>query len=295
MKSSYIQQLSPDHPLASEAFDKALETLKRFNEERTAARSLENDESAKLTQALYQPLLKQISENPEASLGLEHLRHSRVHDTADFVTHFPVREDRSSSTFLNLHLQEHLSVVSAPYDFEWNWGNPIDSLHNRFDGSIGIRGASGHVQHGASGSVSAASGIGLIVTTDKPAIVSVRPYITYTWQSIVTAGGVFSSGETRGGIDAAAFLNGAILDGVRRSELFSDSQSWAGSSVNSDGGVVWVPDVTLGFSMVPGQVVIVNFGAYVECDHTCGIGYGGGAGMVQAKVSWVVVERFVAG
>ena len=296
MKSSYIQQLSPDHPLASEAFDKALETLKRFNEERTAARSLENDESAKLTQALYQPLLKQISENPEASLALEHLRHSRVHDTADFVKDLPVRDDQSSSTFLNLQLHEHLSFANAPYDFDWNWGNSFDSLHNKAEGNIGIRGASGHVQHGTSARVEAAAGIGLIVTTDKPASVQVRPFITYTWESLVVADGLFSSGEARGGIDAAAFLNGAIIktSGVRRSELFS-SRSSSGTDRRSDGGIVWVPEVTLKFDIEPGQVVAVTFGAWIECDHTSGIGYGGGAGIVQAKVSWVVVDRLVAG
>jgi len=44
-----------------------------------------------------------------------------------------------------------------------------------------------------------------------------------------------------------------------------------------------------------GQLIAVNFGAFVECDHDDGIGVGAGgaAGLVQGLVKWVVVERFV--
>lgn len=120
-----------------------------------------------------------------------------------------------------------------------------------------------------------------------------RPYISYRWQSAVGVSGLFSSGEAKGGIDAAAFLNGRLIDGVRRSELFSDSlSSGVRTPFNSDEETVWVPDVTLGFRIEASQVEVVNFGAWVEADHSNEIGVGAGAGMVQATVPWIVAEYF---
>ncbi len=52
---------------------------------------------------------------------------------------------------------------------------------------------------------------------------------------------------------------------------------------------------TFSSSETAGQVVVVNYGAWVECDHNGGIGVGVGVGRVQAKVDWIVVERFVGG
>jgi hypothetical protein len=298
MKSSNSQRLSPNDSLAQDAFAQALETLNRLSEERVKMREVENSKTSKAIEALQAPFLKQIQENPAAAHALEKLRDHRVPETADFLPHVPVRDGRSGGPFLNLHLQEHVSIIGAPYDFEWQWGNPVSGSgrHNRLNGEIGIHGASGHTKNGASGRVEAASGIGLVLTTNRPAIVSVRPYISYIWESVVGTAGLFSSAETRGGIDATAFLDGALIDGVRRSELFSDSKSsFGGTSHNNGNGVVWVPDVTLGFNMEPGQNVVVNFGAYVECDHSNGIGVGAGSGLVQAQVSWIVVERFIGG
>ena len=43
--------------------------------------------------------------------------------------------------------------------------------------------------------------------------------------------------------------------------------------------------------MVPGQSYVVNFGAWVECDHTSSLGVGAGQALVDAYVRWIVVER----
>jgi len=249
-------------------------------------------QTAKPLRALQAPFEQLIAESPAARRALEELRREHVKGVSGFVRDIPVRERLGAST-LDLHLQEHLSIVIPPYDFDWQRGNPKQSLHRKLDGVIGILGESGHFQNGTSDRVDAAAGIGLAITTDKPAIVSVRPFITYSWAYVVAAQGPFSSGSARGGIDAAAFLNGTIIDGVRRSVLFSDSQGWAGSTRDDGSGITWVPDVTLGFKMAPGQVVVVNFGAWIECDHNNGVGFGAGGGKVQGAVKWIVVERFV--
>jgi hypothetical protein len=294
MKPSREETLSARDPSVRTAITHALEALKVQSLQREKARIAEVKKTDKSLRALRAPFEQLIGESPAASRALEDLRQQHVKAVSGFVRDIPVR-DRPGASILDLRLHEHLSVVIPPYDFDWQRGNPQQSIHNKLNGMIGILGESGHFQNGSSDRVDAAAGIGLAITTDKPAIVSVRPFITYSWEYVVAAGGLFSSGSASGGIDAAAFLNGAIIDGVRRSVLFSDSRGWAGSDRDDGGGITWVPDVTLGFNMDPGQVVVVNFGAWIDCDHDSGIGWGAGAGKVQGAVKWIVVERFIGG
>lgn len=292
MKHSHSQRPSVRNLSTRGAIAKAIKAIENKSQEREKALVIENNKFAKSLHALQAPFEQLIAENPAAARALVELRRHRMKGPSGFARDLPVR-DRPGESMMNIHLHQHLSFVIPPYDFDWQRGNPNDSLHNRFNGMIGILGESGNFSDGASGRVDAAAGIGLALTTDKPAFVSVRPYISYLWESVVAAAGPFSSGEARGGIDAAAFLNGGIIDGVRRSELFSYSRGWAGSERDDGGGVAWVPDVTLEFKMVPGQVVVVNYGAWVECDHSDGIGSGAGGAKVHGKVHWIVVERFV--
>lgn len=293
MNSSNTQRPSPDEPRVQEAFAQAFATIQGLSEQRHQARAAEDEAIAKYTRALQAPFAKIIAERPESAHALKELRQREPLELAESNVSSPVRGDRSGGPMFNLHLQEHLSVIGAPYDFDWQWGNPVSAVHNRLNGQIIVNTASGHARNGASGRVEAAAGIGLAITTDRPATVSVRPFITYEWRYGVTASGVFSNSETKGGADAAAFLDGALIDGVKRSEFFSDSQSWGGTTQNSGGGIVWVPDVTLGFNIQPGQVVVTNFGVWAQCDHNSGIGVAGAIGNIRATVSWIVVERFL--
>jgi hypothetical protein len=292
MSASETPRLPPDHFHRSGAFNQAYETLESLNRQRRADHLGRIGVSASLTQALYPPFLEQIMAHPAAAHALDELRHTRVLEVAEVQPGLPSRGLHPNGPLLNIHVQEHLSVTSAPYDFDWQWGNPISAVHQRSNGDISIKGGSGHVQQGSGDRVEAASGIGLAVTTTLPTRISVRPYIEYRWKSGVMASGLYSSGEARGGIDAAAFIDGQLVAGVRRSELFSDSRSWTGVSVQDGDGVAWVPDVTLEFDLEPGQLSVVNYGAWLECDHTSGIGVGGGIALIQARVRWVVVERF---
>jgi hypothetical protein len=294
IKRSSGERLSPRDPSARTAISRALEALKVRTLQCEKARVAENRKTDKSLRALRAPFEQLIAESPAASRALKDLRQQQIKDVSGFVRDIPVR-DRQGASILDLRLHEHLSVAIPPYDFDWQRGNPQQSIHSKLDGRIGILGRSGHFEDGSGDRIDAAAGIGLAITTDKPAIVSVRPFITYSWEYVVGAQGLFSSGSASGGIDAAAFLNGVIIDGVRRSVLFSDSRGWAGTDQDDGGGITWVPDVTLGFNMDPGQVVVVNFGAWIECDHDSGIGIGGGAGKVQGAVKWIVVERFIAG
>jgi hypothetical protein len=195
-----------------------------------------------------------------------------------------------------MQLHENLSIVSPPYDLEWHWGNALMSVHDRNSGSIAVEGRSGSMPSGAGDDVAAASGIGLVITTDKPARLSVRPYIDHTWQLIVAAAGLGAIGRARVGIDATVFVDGTFLDqpGLRRDEAFFDSRGTLGKDLSSGGGTAWVPALTLDFDLERGQVAVVNYGAYVECTHDGGVfGAAAGGAWLGGRVRWIVVERFL--
>jgi hypothetical protein len=259
---------------------------------RTKARLAEAREASRATRALIAPFEKLIAADPVAAATLAKMRSQTFPSVAALNKNAKLG---GSASTLSLTLHEHLSFAVPPFDYEWHWGNVPQTLSEKNTGSIGVRGQSGNFQNGSDDAISGASGIGLVLTTDKSAIVTVRPYIQYLWAYGVGASGPFSSGSARGGIDAGAFVNGKLVAGVRRSTLFSDSQGWAGSTYNSDNGIVHYPDVTLSFTMEPGVIYAVSFGAWIECDHSDGIGVGGGEGLVQAQVEWVVVDRMIAG
>jgi len=290
-----LVRMSPRQPAARRAVEQFTRSVEALARQRTQARARERAEAARSQRALLRPFAKAIESDSVAAAALAGLRTRRLGSLDKLSARASFRASPPAASVLSLTLHEHLAVIGPPYDFEWQWGNAQQTLANASTGAIGVLGESGHFANGSADAVHAASGIGLILTTDKPALVSVRPFIQYSWAYAVGASGAFSSGSAAGGIDAAAFLNGKLIDGVHRSQVFSDSRGWAGTDSDSGDGIAWVPDLTVGFSMAPGEVYAVPFGAWVDCDHTSGIGFGAGGGKVQAQVKWVVVERFVAG
>lgn len=293
MKPSYSQSLSARIPRAPGAIAKATRTLEDMALQREKARATESRTTAKAMGALRAAFEETIAESPAATRALEALGQESLKPTPARVRESPPRAHGAASMLLSLWSQEHLSVATPPYDFDWQRGNALDSGHNRITGGMFVTGASGefHGGVGASGRVDAAAGIGLALTTDAPVVVSVRPIISYSWNSLVAESGFFSHGEARGGLDAAAFLNGAIIAGVRRTEVFSESRGSLGIERNEGNGDAYVPDLMLGFKIDPGQIVIVNFGVWVECDHNSFLGWGSGSGTMNATVSMIFVER----
>ena len=196
---------------------------------------------------------------------------------------------QGQQTLLMLPLSQHINVYGPPYDYGWNWGNPTSQTSDNQTGRFSVI-----AQSPVTGA--AAAGIGLVLTSDKPAFVFVRPYIPYTWKWGAKTIGLGSSAKVRGGIDASAWVDGALCTPVRRDEGFSGSASGFDGMVEGSGGdVAWLENISLNFMMTPGKIYGVSLGAWVECDHSTGIGGAGSAGGVQAKVPFVVVERFVAG
>jgi hypothetical protein len=181
-----------------------------------------------------------------------------------------------------------MDTSTPPYDFGWNWGNPTRQLSDPATGSIGVIANSPQT-------AAAAAGIGVVLSSDKLAFVSVRPFIRYDWEYKLVAQGFGSSASARGGIDASAWVDGALHVPVRRHQAFADEGSWISSRENTGDGIAPVSEVELFSQMRPGKLYGVPFGAWVECEHSTGLGQAGSIDKVQGRVQFIVVERFVAG
>jgi len=292
IKPSVDQQvirLSQKQPRARRAIKQvtvALDTAAKKGAESGLADSREADATLR---DMLRPLEEAIQSDPRAASALARLRKTKLASLAP-LGRSESRGSGLSVATLTLPLSERYSFAIPPYDFEWHWGNSIQAFANKGDGHIGVIGGSGRVRGGSDDAVAAASGIGFILISNAATHVAVRPYIDVSWEYIVAAAGLGSNGFAQGGIDAAAFLDGQIVAGVRRTTEFSASRG-AGRHQDSGGGVAWIPDIELSFAMAPGKAYIVNYGAWVECDHTSGIGSAAGTAKVEGRVRYVVVER----
>jgi hypothetical protein len=254
-------------------------TSERALRERQQARAA----SRKDLQVAQSALERLIERDAEARAALARLRRQTVEPRARLSSAKLARP--SDEQLLSLHLNKRVSVIGPPYDFAWNWGNHTQQISNPATGQITIVAQSART--GA-----AAAGIGIVLTTDRPAMVSVRPYIHYEWEAHVVTAGLFSSAEVRGGIDASAWLDGALLTPVHRHQAFHEDSSSDRHRVGW--GSAPVSEVGLRFAMEPGKVYAVPFGAWMECDDSPGLGAAGSAGAVDGVVQFVVVEQFVA-
>ena len=220
--------------------------------------------NAKFGQAVQRPLLDIIKNDPAARAALGGTR------LESFVEVSPPRLGRAPS-LLSLTLHESLNVTSAPYDFEWHWGNSFQDIPNRKTGRMAILGKAGDEPGGVREPVRSACGVGVLLRSNSPSFVSVRPLVAYQYEFITQSNGLWIGASSRGGIDISAWQGPTMVAGVRRSELWSSSvYSGVGdgyeAEAGSDGGFAWVPDLEIKFSMQPDLDYVVNVGAYVECD-----------------------------
>jgi hypothetical protein len=252
-------------------------------------------------QRIQTALEEQISSDPLVAKSIANVRKLRFEDISPLAERIKLTtldklrlQQHPGQSVMTNTLHEHISVIVQPYDWDWQRGNGQQYVHSR-DGNIGVQGKSGAFPGGSGDRVEAGAGIGVVITSDVQAIAEVRPYITYTWEYTVGAYGAFSSGSARGGMDAAVFHDGALMQDIRYDQFFSDSRGTYGEDHDSSGGVVWADDVALSFMMDAGQDYAVPYGVWVDCDHSSGIGSAGGGGLVQAQVHFVVVHRWIAG
>jgi len=272
---------------AIESFNEAIEVLARKRAEKLAG---EAKESQRALRTMMRPLEDLIESDPAAKAARAQLQQKRLDPVAP-PRERPFEEIRAGAPAIPLSVEAVLTVVVPPYDFEWSWGNAQQTGANKINGLIGILGKSGAFDGGISDAVHGDSGICVYLTISVPVPGEVRPFITYSWAYVVGAYGVGSSGSAAGGLDASCYVDGRIIDGVHRSQVFSDSRGTYGQDQDSGDGIASVDALTVSFFMEPGKVYAVPFGTWVDCDHTSGLGFSGGGGRVEAQVKWVVVQR----
>ena len=291
-------RLGADDPRAREAITKANQALRDYSLERKKQQPMD-DKTASALRTLKEAFEEQITANPRAAAALSQLRKYRfetikIPDKIDISK----RAGHPGAFVMSLQLDEHVSVISPPYDYDWSWGNMQTNWSERREGAVGVDGGAGALKsQTVTDNVKGAAGIGIVLTSDKSAWISVHPYIQYSWHYAIAAAGPWASASAKGGINAAAFNDGKFIAGPRLNQLFADSVAdlFGDTHKGSDEGYTWVPDLPLHFRMNPGDVVAVNFGGYVECNTDRGLGQAASVGLAVGVVHWVVIERFVAG
>lgn len=198
----------------------------------------------------------------------------------------------------NVRLHPGLTVTSAPYDVEWHWtapGNtdPDVSIADRNSGAMHILGDSGDEP------LNAACGVGMAVRSDVRTIVQVRPLITCEWRYTNSADIAFGAfAESEGGVNLAAWRDGICVSVgcVRSARLFRNRASAGELGHDVGAETVLASDIQIEFTAEPGVTTWVNAGAWLWADHSSGasiFGSSAGSGAVDARVVFVVMERFL--
>jgi hypothetical protein len=241
--------------------------------------------------AVARPLEKLVEADPAAVAARAKLRKVRLGTVTQLHPESVLGKARPGRLTTPLLLPEQTLVVTPPYDFEWHWGNAQRSQTNLGNGYMGISGASGGaIEGGTSEAVHSGSGIAIVLTSNMSTNVTVRPFIDHVWSFGVEAYGFFSAASSAGGLDAACFLNGNVLDGVHRSQVFEDDGGFRHFRQDDGSGIASVDDLTVSFHMEPGAFYGIPFGAWIDCDHNNGWGVAAAEGRVEAQVHWIVVE-----
>jgi hypothetical protein len=290
--------LAPNSQRFKTAVAKATHALQNQGFQKRVSKPADSKAEA---QRIQTALEKQISSDPLVAKSIANLRKLRFQGVSPLAKGMKftaaekatLRQSPWRSVMTDI-LQEHNTLILQPYDWDWQYGNGQQYLHTR-DGNIAVQGKSGAFANGSADRVQAGAGIGAVITSDVSAIVEVNAYITYTWQYTVGAYGPFCSGSAQGGINAAVFHDGVLMQDVRYDQLFSDSRGTDGQDDDSSGGATWPSDTALSFMMEAGEDYALPLGVWVDCDHSTGLGTAAGGGLIQAQVIFVAVHRWLAG
>ena len=243
---------------ADAAIKKAVAGLVKRAKERERERNAFRDQRAAEMRTIERALEKLISTDEAAKRAMAKLREFPIEGKVSFAPAYnealgPVHPE----SLFGAYLYRNVHVIGPPYDYGWEWGHEIDKTFKEpATGDIAVYGNSRKVED-------CAAGIGIVLATDKPAIVSVRPYIHGVWRISMGAAGVGAWADARGGFDAAALVEGVIIEppGIRWNETFAWHQPSHGHKDSESDTVASVSALALSFSMVPGKVYSVNFGA----------------------------------
>jgi hypothetical protein len=278
-------QLSPRDPRFRNAIAKSNQALQAYalTQVKTNPKNKEREAAGRTIQAAFE---EKIATSPAAKRALRTLDLHPLQDL-DLKTKFPAlnRLGVSQTARTGPWPFPSVQVRVRPYDWDWVWGNPMDTEHQKLSGDIAAIGGSGNVGGGTQDPVNASAGIGIVITSNRYALVYVQAFIFYSWMYGVL--GPLGSGWTKGGIEMAATHDGNPLDGPRRTELFSESASFSPERFGGQTGTMWA---TVSFNMAPGDLVLARFGAWVECDHL--LPKGAGLGHIEGTVEEIYISRF---
>jgi hypothetical protein len=224
-----------------------------------------------------------ISREERVRAAIERLRSRPFDSNLSFVT--DAGASGRGETLFTQNLSKRIQIAVPPYDNTWAWGTIHKNGVSASAGRVGVIAFSSQTD-------ACAAGLTLCLTTDKPAQVSVRPFIRNNWEYQLQSAGFWSWAEARGGIDASAWVDGGMVAGVRRTTAFDRHSS---SAAVRDRGeeIALASDLALGFPMVPGKIYGVSYGAWLEFDSWGGVGGEAGShALSQGKVEFVVIERF---
>lgn len=277
-------------PKSRRLIETTIAGLKELNESRMLEREKTRAAARSQIKVIETALERLLEKDRAAKTAIGKLRRQRARVELHFDDKFLEPFYPAEESLLKQTLQRHIHVIGPPYDYGWNWGNPDFQVSNAANGWAAVRALS-------STTSSAAAGIGVVLTTDKKAIVSVRPYIPFSWQYQMAVAGIGSNAHVRGGTDASVWVDGKMISppDVRYHQAFADSISWVTNRNEFGSGVAPLDQISLDFTMVPGKVYAVNFGTFVVCEEENWIGDAISGAQVQATIPFIVVERFVGG
>jgi hypothetical protein len=260
------------------------ERAERMAGERAAALAARG---ADLT-AILKPLADLVNADPEGVKAIARLRAALAKGRLHLSE--PRRSSPGTPIPVSFLLGEQFNLRVPPYDSEWNWGNDRQHSSSKATGYVGIVGESGSVSSVTGDSVAAACGIGVAFLALAAGQAVVRTQVQYTWAYQVCAYGIGSSADARGGIDISAWQGGTLVSDVRRAQVFSDSKSTAGCNANSGSGSIGLTDLEITFPVAASTMYAVPVGAWVECNHSAGLGASRADGKVEGTVRCVVFD-----
>lgn len=247
-----------------------------------ARRRSDGDRRAALEDAVNAPLVKLVTDDPQARAALDELNGRDLLGEEDVVDLDPTVPQTDDDAAL-----ESFSV-GPPFDFAWSFHEnggyaPHNVILNRNNGQVGLDARSGSVPNGKSGWVKAHCGFGIFLPQSSGTKYPHAVLNPGEWSYTVGASGISANATAEGGFDLAIFEEGRYVTGA-------GIKLWRKrvSSGESDQGVRPKHLITgpeLQFNMNPGRQYTFNAGIWAFSDRTNGIGSAGAQARLQGMLT----------
>ena len=136
---AHVGRLSAGQPRGRRAIKEVTLALETGAAKRAEARNADGRRSERSLNALCRPLEQVIAADPAAAASLAKLRKHSFDPGPPLGRAVPPTSHLGSSMFA-LTLTDRLSFASAPYDYDWRWGNFLKVVTDRRTGRVGVEG-----------------------------------------------------------------------------------------------------------------------------------------------------------